>query len=490
MNTPKTRGIGWTFAITAGALFMFALDRQVVGTALPAIRRDLGANLQALEWTVNAYTLSFAVLLLVGSALGDRFGRRRVLTVGIAIFTVASAACALAPTTGALIAARTVQGIGGALITPLSLTILTAATPPERRGRVLGTWAAVAIGAASFGPVVGGALTDALSWHWIFWLNVPVGIALIPLARRRLEETHGPRQPLDLVGIALSAVGLLALVWALIESGRTGWGDPPVDVATVAGVVVLTCFIVWERRARTAILPLHFFRSRAFAAAATASLLAYFSLFGAFFLVAQLLQIGIGATPLQAGAEMLALTGTSVLIAPVAGALCDRIGPRPLLAGSLTVEAGAAAWLAIVASPGVTFAAVAPGLVLAGLAGAGLFAPIQAALLAAVEPHEQGQASGVATVIREVAGILGLAVLAAVFAAHGSTRSPAEFLQGVRPALIVAAAVAACGVIAAVFQPTQAKGPTDDRYRDPTDPDIHPRSPLVSERPAQQLTPS
>ena len=235
MHTPEARSHLRTFAITGAGLFMFALDRQVVATALPAIRRELSTSLQALEWTVNAYTLTFAVLLLTAAALGDRFGRRRVFSIGVAIFTAGSAACALAPSATTLIAARALQGIGGAIITPLSLTILATATPPARRGAVLGAWGAIAGGAASLGPVVGGALTTAISWHWIFWINVPVGIALIPLACTNLEESHGPRRPLDLVGIALSGAALLACAWALIDTARSGWGSARVLAPLLLG---------------------------------------------------------------------------------------------------------------------------------------------------------------------------------------------------------------------------------------------------------------
>jgi len=458
-NTPHN--LKWTFAITAAALSMFALDRQIVAVALPSIRVDLAASLQTLEWTVSGYTLSFCVLLLPAAALGDHFGRRRMFTAGVAIFTAASAACAVAPSVGALLAARVVQGAGGSLIIPLSLTILAAATPDERRGRVLGSWGAVALAASSLGPVVGGALTQGLSWRWVFWLNVPVGLALAPLARRRLDETHGPCRPLDLPGIALSAVGLLATIWALIEAGRFGWGSHRVLAGLGAGALILSAFTVWERRSPSPMVPMRFFRSRSFAAAGATSLLAYLAFFGAFFLVAQLLQIGLGASPLGAGLELLVLSGAVVITAPIAGALCDRFGPRPLLITSMILETVAFAWLASLASPGVEYRDIAPPLALAGVAAAGLFAPIQAALLAAVKPQEQGQASGVAMVIRELGGVIGVATLGTVFAAHGSTASAGEFLAGFRPALLAAAAAAALGVLAAASLPRSR----DDRAR-------------------------
>ena len=412
-----------------------------------------------MQWTVNAYTLSFCVLLLAGAALGDRYGRRRLFTVGIAIFAAGSAASALAPSAHALVAARALQGVGGSLITPLSLTILTAAAAPERRGRVLGAWGAIAGAAASLGPVLGGALTETLSWHWIFWLNVPVGIALIPLALTQLEEAHGPRRPLDAVGVALSTVGLLALVWGLIEAGRLGWSSDPIVIALGAAVFLLLAFVAWEQRCAAPMMPMRFFGSRSFTAGAVASLLAYFSFLGGFFLVAQLLQTGLRAPPLRAGLGVLVLTCAAVTTAPAAGMLCDRLGPRPLLISSLIVETVALIWLGLAASPGVAYLNIAPALALAGVAGGGLFAPIQAAMLGAVKPHEQGQAAGIATVIRELGGVLGIAVLGTVFAAHGSSISPDAFLTGFRPALLTGAAVSAAGVLAAISLPRSRPKP-------------------------------
>jgi EmrB/QacA subfamily drug resistance transporter len=426
----------WTFAITAAALFMFALDRLIVTSALPVIQRDLGAGLTALEWTVNAFTLTFAVLLLAGAALGDRFGRRRTFVAGLVLFTAGSAAAALAPSAGALVAARAFQGVGGAIITPLSLTLLSAATPPERRARVLGAWGAVAGVAAASGPVAGGVLSDALSWHWIFWVNVPVGLVLIPLARRRLAESHGPHGRLDLPGLLLSGIGLLALVWALVERDAA---------ALVPAGLALAGFVAWERRAPAPMLPLGFFRVRAFAVASLVSVLAYAGLFGALFLLGQLMQTGRGASPLQAGLELLPLTATMVFVAPVAGRLCERIGPRTLMTAALTLVAAGLGWLAL--HGGSAFALLVPGMLATGAGAACLFVPIQASLLGAVSPDRHGQAAGAGTALRELGGVLGVAVLASVFSAHGGTTA---FLDGFRPALAIAAGVAATAALAAL----------------------------------------
>jgi EmrB/QacA subfamily drug resistance transporter len=428
----------WTFAVTAIGLFMFALDRLIVVTALPAIQRDLGARLTALEWTVNAFTLTFAVLLLAGAALGDRFGRRRMFVAGIALFTVGSAAAALAPSAGALVAARALQGLGGALILPLSLTLLTAATPVHRRGAVLGAWGGVAGAAAASGPVLGGVLTDALSWHWIFWVNVPVGLVLIPLARRRLAESHGPDGRLDVPGLALSGAGLLALVWALVEH------EP--GLLTLA-LPLLAGFVIWERRASAPMLPPAFFARREFSVAALACVLAYFGLFGSLFEIGQLLQTGRGATPVEAGLELLPMSATMVLVAPLAGAVSARVGARTLMAGALAMASAALALIALAAGSG--YAALVPGLVLVGAGAACLFVPIQATLLGAVPRARQGQAAGAATAFRELGGVLGVAVLASVFTAHGDTASAAGFLAGFRPALAAGALAAGlAGVVA------------------------------------------
>jgi EmrB/QacA subfamily drug resistance transporter len=449
----RPSGFAWTFAITASALFMFALDRLIVTNALAVIQRDLGAGLAALEWTINAFTLTFSVLLLTGAALGDRFGRRRVFTIGLGLFVAGSAAAALAPSALVLIAARALQGAGGAILTPLSLTLLNAATPPQRRGTVLGAWGATAGIAAAAGPVLGGALTGALSWHWIFWLNVPIGLALIPLAHRKLAESHGPHPRLDLPGLTLSAAGLLAVVWGLIEAGSAGWGSPRVLVALSTGAAALAAFIIWEQRAPAPMLPLNFFRVRAFAAASATSMLAYSGLFGALFLIGQLLQTGLGASPLRAGIGLLAMTAAMVITAPVAGRLCDRVGPRPLITAALALAALALTWIATNAYPGVAYAQLAPGLALFGIAAASLFAPIQTTQLAALPPAHHGQAAGAAVAIRELGGVLGVAVIAAVFTAHGTTSTPSQFFAGARPALLTAAAAAAAAMLAALALP-------------------------------------
>src|SRR5437879_2664440 len=266
------RNIWWTFAITSTALFMVTLDNLVVTTALPVIRKDLHSGLSGLEWTVNAYTLTFAVLLLTGAALGDRFGRRLMFSVGLAVFTLASAAAALAPSIGALDAARAVQGVGGAIVLPLTLTILSAAVPKERRGLALGAWGGISGLAVALGPLVGGAVVSGISWHWIFWLNVPLGLVLVPLGYRRLQETYGPASRLDLPGLGLVSAGLFGIVWGLVRGNSVGWATPEIIGALVVGFALVGAFVLWELHTAEPMLPMRFFRNRTFALANVASL--------------------------------------------------------------------------------------------------------------------------------------------------------------------------------------------------------------------------
>jgi EmrB/QacA subfamily drug resistance transporter len=449
MNTTRP---AWTFAITSAALFTFALDRLVVVTALPAIRVDLGAGVADLEWTVNAYTLSFAVLLLTGAALGDRFGRRRMFTVGLGVFTLGSALAALAPSATALVLARAVQGVGGAVLTPLTLTILSASVPPHRRGAAIGAWGGIASIGAAGGPVAGGWLTGVAGWQAIFWLNVPIGLVLVPLARRHLAESFGPAGRLDLPGVALASASLFGVVWAVIRGGADGWGASAL-LTLGAGAVGLVAFVLWERRAPAPMLPPGLVSHRVFATANLASLLMYSASFGALFLVTQLLQNALGADPLDAGLRTLPMAVMPVFLAPLGGLLTDRFGNRPLMVVALALETVAFTWLALVVRTDVGYAALVPALLMMG-SGLPLFwTPIAKASLGAARPDQQGQASGAATAIRELAVVLGVAALASTFAAHGGYASPADFVAGFRPALWLAAGLTAAGVLVALALP-------------------------------------
>jgi EmrB/QacA subfamily drug resistance transporter len=451
----RTRTI-WTFAITSIALFMVVLDNLVVSTALPVIRVDLGASLEQLEWTVNAYTLTFAVFLLTGAALGDRFGRKRLFMLGVALFTGASAAAALAPSADWLIAARSVQGIGGAIVTPLTLTILSAAVSRERRGAALGAWSGIAGLAVAMGPLIGGAVVDGISWQWIFWLNVPIGIILLPLATR-LTESHGPDKALDLPGLAFVSFGLLGIVWGLVNGNADGWSSPAIVGALVAGGVLLAGFVGWEFRAREPMLPMRFFRNRAFAAANGASLLMYFGMFGSIFLLTQFFQTAQGYSPLESGLRVLPWTAMPMVVAPIAGALSDRIGGRPFMALGLTLQAIGLGWIAAVSNATVGYASFVGPFILSGIGMGMFFAPVANVVLSAVRPEEEGKASGANNAIREVGGVLGVAVLASIFAHSGGYGTPVTFNDGLVPAIWVGGAVVAVGALIALAIPRKRR---------------------------------
>jgi EmrB/QacA subfamily drug resistance transporter len=454
--TRRRSTAAWTFAVTSIALFMVALDNLVVTTALPVIKQDLGASLADLQWMVNAYTLTFAVLLITGAALGDRFGRPRVFVIGLGIFIGGSALAALSPSSDVLILARAIQGVGGAIVTPLTLTILSAAVPPERRAVALGAWGGIAGLAIAIGPLVGGAIAEGLDWHWIFWLNVPIGLVLMPLAALRLTESRGPDGRLDIPGLGLVSAGLLALVWGVINGNDLGWDSPQVVAALGAGVVLLLGFVAWEARNRHAMLPLSFFRSRAFSASNLVSLLMYFGMFGSVFLLAQFFQVVQGYSPFQAGLRTLPWTGMPVIVAPIAGILADRIGGRPILAAGMALQAIALGWLAAVVTPTIAYEAMVVPFILAGVGMGLFFAPIANVVLSAVRPDQEGKASGATNTIREVGGVFGVAVLAAIFSANGDYSTPAAYVAGLQPAIAVGAVVVGIGALAALAIPARA----------------------------------
>ncbi|MET0973790.1 MAG: MFS transporter [Thermoleophilaceae bacterium] len=451
----RTRSI-WTLAIVSVALFMVTLDNLVVTNALVSIREDLGATLEELEWTVNAYTLSYAVFLLTGAALGDRLGRRSMFAVGLLVFTVASAAAALAASTEALIAARALQGLGAAIVTPLSLTLLSEAFTADRRGLALGIWSGVAGLGVALGPVVGGAVVEGFSWQWIFWLNVPIGIALAPAARALLRESHGPNKSLDGPGVALASVGLLGVVLGIVRAQSLGWTSTMVLTSIGAGLILLVAFVVWELRSPAPMLPMRFFQNRAFAATNAVSLAMFFGTFGSIFLLAQFFQAAQGYSPLEAGLRTLPWTAMPIFVAPVAGLLSDRIGSRPLMAAGLALQSAGLAWLATVSEATVAYGTLVPGFVMAGTGMALTFAPAANAVLGAVRQEEAGQASGATNTIREIGGVLGVAVLATVFTDTGGFGSPAAFVDGLVPAVWVGAAVLAVGALIALLIPGRA----------------------------------
>jgi EmrB/QacA subfamily drug resistance transporter len=447
----------WTVVLASIGVFMTALDTLVVTTSLPVLRQSLHASLSSLEWTVNAYNLAFACLLLTGAALGDRFGRRRMFTIGIGVFTVASAASALSPSIGALIAARTFQGAGAAIVTPLTLTLISEAFPTEKRGVAIGLWGGITGLAVAAGPVVGGAIAGGINWHWIFWLNIPIGLALMPLAARRLTESFGPRPQLDLVGLGFAAAGALGITWGLVRANTVGWGSIEVIASLLAGVALIAAFLEWERRASAPMLQLAFFRDRTYASANAVSFFMYAALFGALFLMAQFLQIALGHSPLGTGIRLLPWTGTPMVVAPIAGALSERYGTRPFMAAGLALQTIGLAWIALIAKPGMGYVELGLALTVAGVGISMCFPTVAAAVMSSVPLPEAGIASGTNSMLRELGGVLGVAVLASVFASHGGYLSPAAFVDGFTKALWVGVGLSAAGCAAALFVPAHSR---------------------------------
>src|SRR5581483_9952543 len=439
----------WTLAVTSLALFMVSLDNLVVTNALPVIRRELHASISQLEWTVNAYTLTFAVLLLTGAALGDRFGRRRVFVLGLLLFTAASAAAALSTTATELDVARALQGVGGAIVTPLTLTILSAAVPAERRGLALGIWGGIGGLAVALGPLVGGAIVDGVSWHWIFWLNVPIGLLLAPVAWSRLAESHGGDRALDLPSLGRASTGLLGIVWGLVRGNSVGWGSLEIVAPIAVGALLVAAFVAWELRTRSPMLPMQYFGDRTFALTNVASLFMFFGMFGSIFLLAQFFQTVQHYSPLQSGLRILPWTAMPMFIAPVAGALSDRIGGHRLMAAGLALQAGGLLWIAAISTATTPYTSLVGPFMLSGVGMALFFAPVANVVLSSVRPEHEGKASGANNAIRELGGVFGVAVLAAVFSRVGGYADAASFTHGMQVAVYIGGALVAAGALAA-----------------------------------------
>jgi EmrB/QacA subfamily drug resistance transporter len=448
----------WTVVLASLGVFMTALDTLVVTTSLPALRVGLHAGLQSLEWTVNAYNLAFACFLLTGAALGDRFGRRRMFTLGLLLFTGASALAALSPNAGMLVAARTVQGAGAAIVMPLTLTLISEAFSGEKRGAAIGLWGGITGLGVALGPVVGGAVVDGLSWHWIFWLNVPVGLVLIPLAAARLTESFGPRPQLDVPGLVLAGAGALGITWGLVRANAVGWGSAEVIATLLAGAALVGVFVAWERRTDTPMLPLGLFRDRTFASTNAVSFFMYAGLFGALFLMSQFFQTVLGYTPLEAGIRLLPWAAPPMIVAPIAGVLADRYGNRPFMALGLALQAIGLAWVATIAAPDVGYAQLGAALAIAGIGTSFCFPTVANAIMGSVPLSEAGVASGANSTIRELGGVLGVAVLASVFARNGVYSSHATFVEGFSAALWVAVGFSGLGVIAALLTAPRVHG--------------------------------
>jgi EmrB/QacA subfamily drug resistance transporter len=453
-------GLAVAVLVTSLPMFMATLDNLVVTFALPVIRNQLDASLSTLQWVVNAYTLSFATLLLTASAVGDRLGRRKVFVVGIGLFTVASAASALSSSAGMLIAARVAQGAAAAAIMPLSLTLVAAAVKPTHRPIAIGIWGGVGGLGVALGPLIGGAIVEGLDWQWIFWLNVPIGLVVLPLVLVTLRESHGPDRALDPLGLVLAGAGVLAIVWAIVQTGERGWRSVSAFVSLIVGGTLLGLFLAWQRRAATPLLPLRLFRSRGFAAANAASVAYSFGTFGAVFLLAQFFQMVQGFSPLEAGVRTMPWTLAPMIVAPTAGLLTGLVGSRALVTSGMLLQSLALVWIAAISTTDVVYSTLVPPFVIAGV-GLGLsLAPLSTAVLASVSEDDHGKASGVNSTLRELGVAFGIAVLSAVFAANGSYVSGADYVSGLVPAVYLGAAVVLVGALVAIALPDDRRHPS------------------------------
>jgi len=459
---PSALKLPWIVALTSAAYFMVVLDATIVVTALPRMQSDLHVGLDSVQWTVNAYGIAFAAGIIVAAALGDRFGRRRVFTSGLALFTVASAACALAPNINTLIAARTVQGVGAAVVLPLSLTILTAAFPPERRGMIVGIYGGLAGLAVAIGPLAGGAITEGLNWHWVFWVNVPIGCAASVLGVLLLQESYGPAKPLDAVGVSVLTGGVVAWVWALTRANDVGWASGEVVGCLLAGAALIAAFIAWERSTTYPMIPLRLFAIRDFSLGNLITFLMNGATFGAAFYVTQEYQLARGYSPIGAGLRLLPFFATPMFISPVAGALSDRLGRRRVMVTGLVLQATGYTWLTLHAQLSTSWVELSLSLLVAGVGVSIALPTVPTTVLNSVSFDELGTASGVNYMAARFGTVFAVAIGGALFAAHGHLGSPASVTAGFRPAVwtcavfAIIAALAGCGLSSRSSAPAPA----------------------------------
>jgi EmrB/QacA subfamily drug resistance transporter len=450
-DAPATdRRLGWVLALTSTAYFMVILDSVVVITALPRMQRDLHVSLSSLQWTLNAYGIAFAAGIITAAALGDRLGRRRIFTIGLALFTIASVACALAPNVSALIVARTVQGLGGAIVLPLSLTILTTAFPPERRGMIVGVYGGLAGLAVAAGPIVGGALTQGIDWHWIFWINVPIGVIAVLLCIRLLPESYGAPERLDLVGVGLVTAGVVALVWAFSRANAVGWSSTEVVSTLAAGALVLVAFVRWESTVTEPMVPLHLFARRDFAIGNATTFLMSGAIFAGGLLVTEEFQLARHYSPVSAGAHLLPFFATPMLVSPLAGALSDRIGRRPIIVTGLSLLTAGFVWVAWRGSLGASWVELVIALLIAGIGISMALPTVPTAVLSAVALQDMGKASGINYMAQRFGAVFAVAIGSTVFGSYGGLASPAAVTAGFKPALWACSILAALGALTAV----------------------------------------
>jgi EmrB/QacA subfamily drug resistance transporter len=473
----EVTGRVWVLALTSAAEFLVALDVLVVTTALGEIRRDLHVSPGQLEWTLTSYNVCLAGFMMTGAALGDRFGRRRMFILGVASFTAGSAVCALAPGLGPLIVGRVVQGVGAALVAPLSLPLISAAYPAQRRGQALGVVVGITGLATLAGPLIGGGLTQVLGWQWIFWVNVPLGLLLIVLVRCQVSESHGPDRSIDVRGVGLATAGLGAVAWGLVRAASVGWLAPDVLAGIAGGLAIGVVFVAWERRADEPMVDLGLFASRAFAAINAATACHSAVVLGAVFLMAQFLQAELGVGSFGAGLRLLPWTGSMIVVAPLAGRLCDRIGTRPVVVGGLVASAAGSSWLAYLSRPGVTYPELVGSLVVIGVGNSTVFPALSSAVSISVSHDDLGPASGVNNAVREIGGVLGIAVVALAFTSAGSFTDQATVAHGFRSAAALCTALSLLGALAGILTRTS---PPDNRHPDqltPAQSSIHTTTP-------------
>jgi EmrB/QacA subfamily drug resistance transporter len=449
-DKPATkRRLGWVLGLTSTGYFMVILDSVVVITALPRMQRDLHVSVSSLQWTLNAYGIAFAAGIITAAALGDRLGRRKVFTSGLALFTVASVACALAPNASELIAARTVQGLGGAIVLPLSLTILTTAFPAERRGMIVGIYGGLAGLAVAMGPIVGGAVTQGIDWHWIFWINVPIGVIAVLLGLRLLPESYGAPERLDLMGVGLVTAGVVSLVWALSRANNVGWSSAEVVGTLVAGAVLLIAFVRWESSVSEPMVPLRMFSVRDFAIGNLTTFLMSGAIFAAGLLVTEEFQLARHYSPVGAGVRLLPFFATPMFVSPIAGALSDRIGRRPIMVVGLSMLTAGFVWVAWHGSLATSWIELVIALLIAGVGISMALPTVPTAVLSAVAPHEMGKASGINYMAQRFGAVFAIAIGSAVFSANGHLGSPASVTAGFRPALWACACFAVLAALTA-----------------------------------------
>jgi EmrB/QacA subfamily drug resistance transporter len=444
----------WTLAAVAFGLFMIMLDNTIVNVALPSIERDLHMSISSLEWVVTAYALTFAALLITGGKLGDYYGRRKMFTLGLAIFTLASLACGFAPSAGFLIGMRAVQGVGSALMNPATLSIITATFEPRERGRAIGIWAGVSAMALAIGPLLGGLIVDNLNWNWIFFVNVPVGVVGIVVSQLVIRESRDTshEQSIDIPGLVTSGLGLLALCYALIEGNKHGWTSAEIIGLFAASVVLIAAFVVLEMRQRLPMLDLSLFRIASFSGANTVALLVSLGMFGVFFYVSLYVQNILGYSPTKAGATFLPMTLLIIFIAPLAGNFSDKIGSRWLMGAGMTLL-GVSLLLYLRVGVHSSYVSLLPQLLLGGVGMALTMSPMTSAAMASVPIDKAGVGSGVLNSFRQVGGSLGIALMGAILASYlaPGDRNPQDFVNGLHAALTVSAVIVFAGAAVAVL---------------------------------------